>query len=122
MLCYIFIWVKSVKIRYKPTPKKRPCCCQNVFPEMGVKWSVHPNHLGHLETIGCDRCHNDLHKSESGKVISRDCNLCHNIVAQGPDSAMQISSSFKPLEFKHPVDIKDEWKTKLCSECHAKLY
>ena len=95
---------------------------QNVFPEMGVKWTAHPNHLGHLETIGCDRCHNDLHKSVSGKVISRDCNLCHNIVAQGPDSAMQISSSFKPLEFKHPVDIKDEWKTKLCSECHAKLY
>ncbi len=95
---------------------------QNIFPEMGVKWSAHPNHLGHKETIGCDRCHNETHQSSSGKVISRDCNLCHNIVAQGPDSAMQISSSFKPLEFKHPVDIKDEWKTKLCSECHAKLY
>ncbi len=95
---------------------------QNMFPEMGVKWSVHPNHLGHLETNGCDRCHNGQHQSEKGKVISRDCNLCHDIVAQGTDSAMQISSSFKPLEFKHPVDIGDEWKTTMCSECHTKLY
>jgi len=75
-----------------------------------------------METDGCFRCHNDRHKSESGKVISRDCNLCHEIVAQGMDTAMQISSSFKPLDFKHPVEINDEWKTKLCSECHAKLY
>ncbi|MEI6677678.1 MAG: NapC/NirT family cytochrome c [Mariniphaga sp.] len=95
---------------------------QNIFPEMGVKWTAYPNHIGHLETNGCDRCHNDRHKSESGRVISRDCNLCHDIVAQGTDSAMQVSSSFKPLEFKHPVDINDEWKKTLCSECHAKLY
>jgi len=95
---------------------------QNIFPEMGAKWSAHPNHLGHLESVGCDRCHNDLHISTGGKKISRDCNLCHNIVAQGADSTMEVASSFKPLEFKHPVDIGDKWKTKLCSECHSKLY
>ena len=95
---------------------------QNYFPEMGVKWTAHPNHIGHTETNGCFRCHNDKHQSASGKVISRDCNLCHNIVAQGPDSTMEVSTSFKPLAFKHPVDINDEWKTKLCSECHYKLY
>jgi len=95
---------------------------QNFFPEMAVKWSAHPNHLGHLETPGCDRCHNNKHVSSGGKVISRDCNLCHNIVAQGIDSTMEVSSSFKPLEFKHPVDIGEQWKTKLCSECHVKLY
>ena len=95
---------------------------QNFFPEMGVKWSVHSNHVGHMETNGCFRCHNDRHKSESGKVISRDCNLCHEILAQGTDTTMEISNSFKPLEFKHPVDIGDAWKTQLCSECHVKLY
>ena len=95
---------------------------QNFFPEMGVKWTIHPNHLGHMETNGCFRCHNDTHKSVSGKVITRDCNLCHEIVAQGTDTAMQVSNSYKPLEFKHPVDIGEEWKTTLCSECHAKLY
>jgi nitrate/TMAO reductase-like tetraheme cytochrome c subunit len=95
---------------------------QNFFPEMGVKWTAYPNHIGHMETNGCFRCHNDRHKSENGKVITRDCNLCHNIVAQGTDAEMQISNSFNPLEFKHPVEINDEWKTKLCSECHLKLY
>jgi hypothetical protein len=95
---------------------------QNLFPEMGVKWTAYPNHLGHKETNGCYRCHNDRHKSADGKVITRNCNLCHDIVAQGTDSAMQISNSFKPLDFKHPVDISDEWKTTLCSECHSTLY
>lgn len=95
---------------------------QNFFPEMGVKWTAYPNHIGHMETNGCFRCHNDRHQSESGKVISRDCNLCHNIVAQGTVADMQISNTFNPLEFKHPVEINDEWKTKLCSDCHTKLY
>ncbi|MBL7971482.1 MAG: hypothetical protein JNL03_08175 [Prolixibacteraceae bacterium] len=95
---------------------------QNFFPEMGVKWTAYPNHIGHMETNGCFRCHNDRHKSESGKVITRDCNLCHNIVAQGTNDDMEISNSFNPLEFRHPVEINDEWKTKLCSECHYKLY
>jgi nitrate/TMAO reductase-like tetraheme cytochrome c subunit len=95
---------------------------QNIFPEMGVKWTAYPNHLGHKETNGCYRCHNDRHKSDNGKVITRNCNLCHDIVAQGADSTMEISNSFKPLAFKHPVDISDEWKTTLCSECHSSLY
>jgi len=95
---------------------------QNFFPEMGVKWSAYPNHLGHMETNGCYRCHNNRHISASGKIISRNCNLCHDIVAQGTDSAMQISDSFHPLEFRHPVDIGEEWKISMCSECHNKLY
>ncbi len=95
---------------------------QNFFPEMGVKWQAYPNHIGHMETNGCFRCHNDRHSSADGKVISRDCDLCHNIVAQGTNTGMEISNSFQPLAFKHPVDINDEWKTKLCSECHYQLY
>ncbi len=95
---------------------------QNFFPEMAVKWTAYPNHIGHMETNGCFRCHNDRHTSESGKVISRDCDLCHNIVAQGTDTEMQISNSFNPLEFRHPIEINDEWRTKLCSDCHYKLY
>jgi len=95
---------------------------QNFFPEMGVKWQAYPNHVGHMETNGCFRCHNDRHASADGKVISRDCDLCHNIVAQGTNTEMDISNSFQPLAFKHPVEINDKWKTKLCSECHYQLY
>jgi hypothetical protein len=35
---------------------------------------------------------------------------------------MQYSTSGTPLEFKHPVDIDEAWRTELCSSCHAQLY
>jgi hypothetical protein len=51
-----------------------------------LTWGVHPNHLGHLgeeqDLKGCFRCHNDEHESKSGKVISMDCDLCHEIIAE----------------------------------------
>jgi len=94
----------------------------NIFPEMGVSWKVYPNHLGHLENNGCFRCHNDKHTTAEGKTISRDCNLCHNIISQGKTSEMETSTLQAPLEFKHPIDVGKEWETKLCSECHAQLY
>jgi hypothetical protein len=75
-----------------------------------------------MEFDGCFRCHNDRHATPTGKVISRDCNLCHSIVAQGTPDSMEYSKSFEPLEFKHPVDIDEAWRTELCSSCHSQLY
>jgi hypothetical protein len=95
---------------------------QNFFPHMKVKWSEYPNHLGHLETEGCYRCHNDKHTSAQGKVISRDCNLCHDITAQGTMDNFEISNVTAPLEFMHPVDINDVWRQQHCSDCHFQLY
>jgi hypothetical protein len=95
---------------------------RNIFPVMKVKWNAYPLHLGHLETRGCYRCHNDKHKSDTGRVISRDCNLCHSIVAQGKPGEMEYSASMEPLTFQHPVNINEAWRTKLCSECHNKLF
>lgn len=93
----------------------------NIFPEMKVRWSAYPNHIGHLEFDGCFRCHDDQHSSEDGKVISRDCNLCHTITGQGNPLDMQFTSINKTLEFKHPSDIDEEWKEELCTECHTGL-
>lgn len=95
---------------------------RNIFPYMKVKWNVYPNHLGHLETPGCYRCHNDKHKSSQGRVISRDCNLCHEIHGQGIPGQMEYSANFESLEFHHPEDIGDAWKTRICSDCHYTLY
>ena len=50
---------------------------RNVFPSMAVKWGTYPNHLGHVDTPGCFRCHDDEHKSKEGRVIRQDCELCH---------------------------------------------
>ncbi len=95
---------------------------RNIFPVMKVKWDQYPLHLGHLETNGCYRCHNDRLVSESGRVVSRDCKLCHSILAQGKPGEMEYASSFEPLDFKHPVDINEEWRVKFCAECHHQLY
>lgn len=95
---------------------------RNIFPEMKVKWSAYPNHLGHLESDGCYRCHNDRHKSEDNKIISRDCNLCHLILAQGNPENLDFAKPMENLDFKHPIAIREVWKTNHCSECHAELY
>jgi hypothetical protein len=52
---------------------------RNVFPAMKVKWGTYPNHLGHVDSPGCFRCHDDSHKSSDGRAISGDCELCHTI-------------------------------------------
>jgi hypothetical protein len=94
---------------------------QNIFPEMKVRWSVHPNNIGHLEFNGCFRCHNGNHISDSGKVIPRKCTVCHLINAQGLKGNMEFASFGQSLEFKHPVDIDEAWKETLCTECHTGL-
>lgn len=94
----------------------------NIFPFMKVTWREYPNHLGHMESDGCYRCHNDRHANDAGKVISKDCNLCHHITAQGSPDSLQFSNALIPLEFKHPVDIAEVWKTEHCSSCHSALY
>ncbi len=92
---------------------------QNIFPEMKVRWENYVDHIGHMTSPGCFRCHDDKHVSESGKTIRRDCNLCHTISAQGTDLDKEFAASNVSLEFKHPEDIGDVWREGSCSECHA---
>jgi nitrate/TMAO reductase-like tetraheme cytochrome c subunit len=54
---------------------------RNVFPSMKVTWGTYPNNIGHMDYPGCFRCHDGNHVSKSGKVLSNDCNLCHNLLA-----------------------------------------
>lgn len=90
----------------------------NFFPEMKVRWDEYPNHIGHKITAGCFRCHDGEHVSDSGKRISKDCNTCHTILAQGPGKELAEFTS-SGLEFQHPEDIGDEWKTARCDSCHT---
>ncbi|MDA3891591.1 MAG: NapC/NirT family cytochrome c [Salinivirgaceae bacterium] len=94
----------------------------NMFPEMNANWDAYPDHIGHLEFNGCFRCHNDQHQSPEGKVISKDCNLCHDIMLQGNQDSTYVAKFNESLEFKHPVDIDGAWKEMNCSECHRYLY
>ncbi len=55
---------------------------ENVFPEMNVQWGTYTNHLGHNDDVGCFRCHDEEHETETGEVISMDCDTCHTILAE----------------------------------------
>jgi len=94
---------------------------RNIFPEMKVKWSAYPDHIGHMHFNGCFRCHNSTHLTESGEAIRKDCNLCHIINAQGTPGNMQAALVGEALDFKHPQDIDEAWREGLCTDCHTGL-
>ena len=48
---------------------------------MKVTWGTYPNHLGHTDSPGCFRCHDDQHATADGVTISQDCYTCHNPLA-----------------------------------------
>ena len=50
---------------------------RNVFPSMNVTWGTYANNIGHSDSPGCFRCHDDNHKTKDGQVIRQDCDLCH---------------------------------------------
>jgi hypothetical protein len=89
----------------------------NIFPEMKVSWRDFPDHIGHLTTPGCFRCHDGNHETEDGEVLSRDCNVCHTIVAQERKDGAKFVS-LDAVDYVHPEDIDEEWKETNCSECH----
>ena len=95
---------------------------KNAFPYMRADATRYLDHIGHIESDGCFRCHSGRHKTDKGETISRSCDLCHTIIAQGPYGAINTSSIDKSLEFVHPTDIKGKWKDNFCTECHRVLY
>jgi hypothetical protein len=93
---------------------------RNFFPEMKVRWSEYPSLTGHKITAGCFRCHDGKHVSESGATIRKDCNMCHTFLAQGPGTESDLQGlSANGVDFKHPEDIDDAWKTDRCDTCHT---
>lgn len=91
---------------------------RNFFPEMRVDWRGYPSHVGHLNAQGCFRCHDGLHKNRDGQVITKDCNACHTILAQGPPEEVG-SSKLESQSFRHPVDVGVDVTEYKCSDCHT---
>jgi nitrate/TMAO reductase-like tetraheme cytochrome c subunit len=54
---------------------------RNVFPEMKVTWGTYLNNIGHTDSAGCFRCHDDSHASADGRKVTQDCGACHNLLA-----------------------------------------
>ncbi|HTO94036.1 MAG TPA: hypothetical protein VMM80_06670, partial [Bacteroidota bacterium] len=90
---------------------------RNYFPSMRVSWKSFPDNIGHMYYPGCFRCHDGKHVSDRGEVLSRDCNMCHTILAQQFQQDT-LRLALGGLEYRHPVDIGDAWKETNCSDCH----
>lgn len=85
------------------------------FPEMKLDWKTHPNNIGHFYFPGCFRCHDGQHQSADGRVVPKDCNICHTMLEQQEGATSLISATGS--SFKHPVDIGDLSQV-TCSDCH----
>lgn len=91
----------------------------NVFPEMKARWDAYPINIGHFRSPGCMRCHDGKHTSSDGVSVTRACNACHIIQAQGSGDRYQMASTSEGLAFDHPEDIGDMWQETGCWECHT---
>jgi len=89
---------------------------RTTFPEMKLNWQTHPNNLGHFYFNGCFRCHDGQHVSPDGRVIKKDCDLCHTVLGQ--DEGRVRTAAAAKLTFQHPVDIGDMTQVN-CSDCHT---
>jgi hypothetical protein len=91
---------------------------RTIFPEMRADWRAYPNNIGHLNSDGCFRCHDGLHRSAEGRVITKDCNACHAILAQGPPAELR-GLPLQEQPFRHPVDLGMDVSEFKCSQCHT---
>lgn len=73
---------------------------RNIYPDMKVTWDTYPTHLGHRgdegDNRGCFRCHDNKHETKEGKVLSQDCELCHEILHM-EEGIENLSDSLKAL-------------------------
>jgi hypothetical protein len=52
---------------------------RSLFPDMNVGFGTYANNIGHIDSPGCFRCHDDEQESKDGKKIAQDCESCHAI-------------------------------------------
>jgi thiosulfate reductase cytochrome b subunit/nitrate/TMAO reductase-like tetraheme cytochrome c subunit len=93
---------------------------RNYFPDMRVSWKNFPNNIGHLYSPGCFRCHDGKHVSGDGKVIPKDCNVCHTIIAQkAVNGQPNTYNDHGEINFIHPGGAEKFLSGKNCQDCHG---
>lgn len=63
----------------------------NVFPGMEVWWDTYPNHIGHTQSAGCERCHTRGMRTAEREQISDDCENCHVLLAEEEEDPQILS-------------------------------
>jgi nitrate/TMAO reductase-like tetraheme cytochrome c subunit len=88
------------------------------FPEMRLNWQTHPNNIGHYYFNGCFRCHDGQHVSADGKVVTKECQVCHSVLSQQEGGVSMAAVQSVP--FQHPVELGDLTQVN-CSDCHSSV-
>jgi hypothetical protein len=89
-----------------------------IFPEMKVRWSTHPDNIGHRDFPGCFRCHNEDLVDEDDEPLFDDCETCHLVLWQGEDGHAGEVSFPEGQEWNHPEDGEPFEEFTDCTECH----
>jgi len=90
---------------------------KNFYPEMKTDWSVHPDFIGHKNTMGCFRCHDGAHvAADDTPIKSSGCNDCHIIVSQGSGEELK---DVKPEGHDAFLHVDSEYEDYDCSSCHT---
>jgi hypothetical protein len=94
---------------------------RSVFPKMKVNWTSYASNIGHRNSPGCFRCHDGAHVNEEGKVLSKECTVCHTMPQRGPLSPIGTAMPESTQNW-HPWELKGKHATMLCNRCHAAGY
>ena len=94
---------------------------RSVFPEMKVNWKTYGSNIGHRNWPGCFRCHDGTHVNEEGKVLSKECTVCHTMPQRGPLSPIGTEMPESTQNW-HPWELKGKHAAMLCNRCHAAGY
>jgi hypothetical protein len=90
---------------------------RNVFPTMKVNWTSYPNNIGHRNWPGCFRCHNDRHISQTGKVLTSSCPVCHTMPQRSPLLPLGATPPVTTQPW-HPWPLKGKHAKIFCNLCH----
>jgi hypothetical protein len=92
---------------------------QNSFPRMKVNWQTYPNHIGHRDSAGCFRCHNDELVTDSGETVFTNCTGCHLVLTQGEGVEAATVDFEKGAPFFHFADDEELEEYEDCASCHS---
>ena len=66
---------------------------RSVFPEMSTNWETHRNNIGHEDSPGCFRCHDEeLATADGEHVITFDCETCHTFLVEDSESPVDFGA------------------------------
>lgn len=98
---------------------------RTVFHEQKIDWTTYPNHLGHIDSPGCFRCHDGKHLDDGQQAVRLECNICHSIpiVAAADDfiATIEISLGPEPESHLNPnwISLHNEAFGASCAACHT---